>query len=71
MKVESLVIADQHAAVNKLTGLVHTARQILGIGQTLNARIPYTIKGSVRPEAYLPCRLSREKLYHGLVNNWD
>jgi hypothetical protein len=36
MKLESLVIADQHAAVNTLTGLVHTARQVLGIGQTLN-----------------------------------
>jgi hypothetical protein len=36
MKLESLVIADQHAAVNMLTGLVHTARQVLGIGLTLN-----------------------------------
>jgi hypothetical protein len=46
MKVESLVIADQHAAVNKLTGLVHTARQILGIGQTLNARTPCIISSA-------------------------
>ena len=68
MKVESLVIADQHAAVNKLTGLVHTARQILGIGQTLNARIPYIISSAV---SNLPCRWSREKMSHGLVNNWD
>ncbi len=28
MKVESLVIADQHAAVNTFPGLVHTARLI-------------------------------------------
>jgi hypothetical protein len=28
MKVESLVIADQHAAVNTFPGLVHTARHI-------------------------------------------
>ncbi len=28
MKVESLVIADQHAAVNTFPGLVHTARYI-------------------------------------------
>ncbi len=28
MKVESLVIADQHAAVNSFPGLVHTARHI-------------------------------------------
>ncbi len=26
MKLESLVIADQHAAVNTFPGLVHTAR---------------------------------------------
>jgi hypothetical protein len=26
MKAESLVIADQHAAVNTFPGLVHTAR---------------------------------------------
>ncbi len=28
IKVESLVIADQHAAVNTFPGLVHTARHI-------------------------------------------
>ncbi len=28
MKVESLVIADQHAAVNTFPGLLHTARHI-------------------------------------------
>ncbi len=28
MKVESLVTADQHAAVNTFPGLVHTARHI-------------------------------------------
>ena len=28
MKLESLVIADQHAAVNTFPGLVHTARQV-------------------------------------------
>ena len=31
MKLESLVIADQHAAVNTFTGLVHTARQAMGV----------------------------------------
>ncbi len=30
MKLESLVIADQHAAVNTFPGLVHTARQAMG-----------------------------------------
>ena len=34
MKVESLVIADQHAAVNTFPGLVHTARHAMGVGST-------------------------------------
>ena len=32
MKLESLVIADQHAAVNTFPGLVHTARHAMGVG---------------------------------------
>ena len=34
MKLESLVIADQHAAVNTFPGLVHTARHTMGVGCT-------------------------------------
>ena len=34
MKEESLVIADQHAAVNTFPGLVHTARHAMGVGST-------------------------------------
>ena len=34
-KLESLVIADQNAAVNTFPGLVHTARHTMGVG---NAR---------------------------------
>ena len=34
MKVESLVIADQHAAVNVFLSLVHTARQVTEAGST-------------------------------------
>ena len=34
MKLESLVIADQHAAVNTFPGLVHTARHITKAGCT-------------------------------------
>ena len=34
MKLESLVIADQNAAVNTFSGLVHTARQTMGVGLT-------------------------------------
>ncbi len=36
MKVESLVIADQHAAVNTFPGLVHTARHTMGVGLALS-----------------------------------
>ena len=35
MKLESLVIADQNAAVNTFLGLVHTARHTMGVS---NAR---------------------------------
>ena len=35
MKLESLVIANQHVAVNTFPGLVHTARHTMGVG---NAR---------------------------------
>ena len=31
MKQESLVIANQHVAVNTFSGLVHTARQTMGV----------------------------------------
>ncbi len=34
VKVELLVIADQHAAVNTFPGLVHTARQAMEAGST-------------------------------------
>ena len=34
MKLESLVIADQRAAVNTFPGLVHTARHTMGVGFT-------------------------------------
>ena len=34
MKLETLVIADQHAAVNTFPGLVHTARHTMGADST-------------------------------------
>ena len=34
MKVESLVIAQQHGAVNTFPGLVHTARHVMKAGNT-------------------------------------
>jgi hypothetical protein len=36
MKLESLVIVDQHATVNTFPGLVHTARHAMGVGCTGN-----------------------------------
>ena len=38
MKLESLVIADQHAAVNTFPGLVHTARHTMGVGNARSQR---------------------------------
>ena len=34
VKLESLVIVDQHATVNTFPGLVHTARHTMGVGST-------------------------------------
>ena len=34
MKLELLVIANQHVAVNTFPGLVHTARHTMGAGNT-------------------------------------
>ncbi len=39
MKQESLVIADQHAAVNTFPGLVHTARHAMEAGSARSPRI--------------------------------
>ena len=47
MKLESLVIADQHAAVNTFPGLVHTARQTMGVWST-RSQWPNLIGGSCR-----------------------
>ena len=38
MKLESLVIADQNAAVNTFPGLVHTARHTMKVGPTRSRR---------------------------------
>ena len=44
MKLELLVIADQHAAVNTFPGLVHTARQAMEAGGT-RSRLPNRKEG--------------------------
>ena len=46
MKLESLVIADQHAAVNTFSGLVHTARHTMRAGNT-RSRWPNRKEGAV------------------------
>jgi hypothetical protein len=46
MKAESLVIADQQAAVNTFPGLVHTARQATEVGST-RSRLPNRKEGGV------------------------
>ena len=48
MKLESLVIADQHAAVNTFPGLVHTARHTMGVGFT-RRRCANLARGGSRP----------------------
>ena len=48
MKSESLVIADQHAAVNPFPGLVHTARHTMGVGST-RSRCANLARGGSQP----------------------
>ena len=49
VKLESLVIVDQHATVNTFPGLVHTARHTMGVGSirsryaNLKRRQPTTV----------------------------
>ena len=51
MKLESLVIADQHAAVNTFPGLVHTARHTTKVGSTRSRR--------ANPALNFSCKYSR------------
>ena len=46
MKLESLVIAGQHTAVNTFPGLVHTARHTTKVGNT-RSRWPNPWEGAV------------------------
>ncbi len=47
MKLESLVIVDQHATVNTFPGLVHTARHTMEVGSTLSQCFKTTDHGRV------------------------
>ncbi len=51
VKLESLVIADQHAAVNTFPGLVHTARHTMGVGFT-RSRLPNRKEGAYHGELH-------------------
>ena len=57
MKVESLVIAEQQAAVNTFPGLVHTARHGMGVGFTRRrcanpqGRQPATVGSATGPKS--------------------
>ena len=51
MKSESLVIADQQAAVNTFPGLVHTARHITKVGCTRSR--PANPQGGQAPTVWL------------------
>ncbi len=51
MKSESLVIADQHVAVNTFPGLVHTARHTMGVGFT-RSRWPNRKEGAYHGELH-------------------
>ena len=51
MKLESLVIVDQHATVNTFPGLVHTARHTTKVGCTRSCRA--NPKGGQAPKVWL------------------
>ncbi len=55
MKLESLVIADQHAAVNTFPGLVHTARHTMRVGCTRSRRA--NLSGMQAPKVWLIIRV--------------
>ena len=52
VKLELLVIADQHAAVNTFPGLVHTARHTMRVGNTRSEVRSLTARGA-RPKVGL------------------
>ena len=64
MKLESLVIADQNAAVNTFPGLVHTARHITKVGCTRSGRANREEGGDDVRSAW-PLRLGLHTCYNG------
>ena len=71
MKLESLVIADQHAAVNMYPGPVHTARHTLGIGfaRSIGPMITHDFCVPLVPQRLLVVLLAHTT-GHGGVLDW-
>ena len=63
MKLELLVMAGQHTAVNTFPGLVHTARHTMRVGDTRSVT-PWELE---IPEA---CELTYEAAVEGRANDW-
>ncbi len=53
MKLESLVIVDQHATVNTFPGLVHTARHTMRVGCTRSCWANPALAGMQAPKVWL------------------
>ena len=70
MKLESLVIASQHIAVNTFPGLAHTARHTTKVGNTrsrwANPALSAAQRGSLRPE---DGRQKRKNLFRQLSSD--
>ena len=69
MKLELLVIADQHAAVNTFPGLVHTARQAMKANCTRSRRP--NPQGEANPKSLPQFRLQSATRLHevGIASN--
>ena len=65
MKVESLVIVDQHATVNTFPGLVHTARHTMGVRGSVVAKSRIVEKDTVytRGEQFIEVPISKVRIW--------
>jgi hypothetical protein len=69
MKVESLVIAHQHVAVNLYLGLVHTARHVPGVGLARNLFLNHEIFFFFHFEIVILLEVGR--VNYRWVDDWD
>eukprot|EP00959_Pyramimonas_sp_CCMP1952_P455884 9472282-Pyramimonas_sp.AAC.1 len=63
MKVESLVIAGQHTAVNTFPGLVHTARHTMEVDSSLSRYSNPLGRGCRRQDEYSAFFVSQEACF--------